>query len=154
MLALFAIWYTFNAAYNVLNAHLKVFPHPITISVIQLVVGLFYVLPLWVLNLRSRPKLGLSDVVHLLPIAALNALGHTTTVIATFEKGGGTFAHVIKASEPVVSVLLALMINRVAPKPLTLLSLVPITYGVAYASTLGELNVGTMSTELTTTAAK
>ena len=34
------------------------------------------------------------------------------------------------------------------PKPLTALSLLPITYGVAYASTLGNLSVATLSKEL------
>ena len=32
-----------------------------------------------------------------------------------FEKGGGSFTHVIKASEPVVSVLLGLLVNRIVP---------------------------------------
>jgi hypothetical protein len=49
-----------------------------------------------------------------------------------FEKGGGSFTHVIKAAEPVVSVILGLFINKDVPKPLTALSLLPITYGVAY----------------------
>ena len=49
--------------------------------------------------------------------------------IVRFQKGGGSFTHVIKASEPVVSVLLGLLINRVVPRPLTALSLLPITYG-------------------------
>lgn len=61
---------------------------------------------------------------------------------------------VIKASEPVVSVILGLIVNGIVPKPLTAASLLPITYGVAYASTLGQLDVKTMSRELTTKAAK
>ena len=61
---------------------------------------------------------------------------------------------VIKASEPVVSVILGLIVNGIVPKPLTAASLLPITYGVAYASTLGQLDVQTMSRELTTKAAK
>jgi hypothetical protein len=61
---------------------------------------------------------------------------------------------VIKASEPVVSVILGLIVNGIVPKPFTAASLLPITYGVAYASTLGQLDVKTMSRELTTKAAK
>ena len=83
----------------------------------------------------------------------MNAIGHISAVYAMFEKGGGSFTHVIKASEPVVSVILGLFINGAVPKPLTALSLLPITYGVAYASTLGNLDVATMSKELTTRAA-
>jgi len=61
---------------------------------------------------------------------------------------------VIKASEPVVSVILNLIFNKVVPKPLTALSLLPVTYGVAYASTLGKLNWKTMSKELGSKTAK
>ena len=60
----------------------------------------------------------------------------------------------IKASEPVVSTALNFAINKVVPKPLTALSLLPITYGVAYASTLGNLNPAAMTKEFTTKAAK
>ena len=53
MVILFVIWYSFNAGYNVYNATLKVFPLPITIALVQLLVGLFYVLPLWILGVRK-----------------------------------------------------------------------------------------------------
>jgi hypothetical protein len=66
----------------------------------------------------------------------------------------GSFTHVIKAAEPVVSVLLSLVVLGAVPKPLTAVSLLPITYGVAYASTLGDLNPATMAKELTTKAAQ
>jgi solute carrier family 35 protein E1 len=99
------------------------------------------------------PRLNIDDLITLMPIVLLNAMGHCLTVIAMFEKGGGSFTHVIKASEPVVSVILNLLVNKVVPKPLTALSLLPVTYGVAYASTLGNLNPKTMSKELTSKAA-
>lgn len=152
-LVLFAVWYAFNAGYNVFNAHVKVFPFPITISILQLVTGLVYAVPLWLLGVREAPRLGLNDILRLLPIAALNALGHTATVIAMFQKGGGSFAHVIKASEPVVSVILGILINGIIPYPVTAVTLLPISYGVAYASTLGQLDFVTISRELTTVAA-
>lgn len=153
MLALFVVWYGFNAGYNVFNSKLKVLAFPIVISGAQLIAGLAYALPLWVLGIRKAPKLSVNDLITLFPIAALNAIGHTVTVIAMFEKGGGSSAHVIKASEPVVSCLLGLLINGTFPMPLTALSLLPITYGVAYASTLGNLDIVTLSKEFTTKAA-
>ena len=153
MLFLFILWYGFNAGYNVYNSLLKVFPLPITISLLQLPAGLIYVIPLWLLRIRKTPSLTVTDIFQLIPIAFLNALGHTSAVIAMFQVGGGSFTHVIKASEPVASVILGLLINGVVPKPFTALSLLPITYGVAYASTLGILDVNTMSRELTTKAA-
>jgi len=155
LILLFIAWYGFNGGYNVFNSYVKAdVPWPIFVSVIQLAVGLIYALPLWVLGLRDAPVLTLSDIGRLLPIVALNALGHYAAVAAMFEKGGGSFTHVIKASEPVVSAILAVVINGVIPKPLTALSLVPISYGFAYPSTLGNLSIASMSKELTTTAAK
>lgn len=152
---MFVLWYGFNAGYNVYNAFVKKdFQFPFTTSALQLAIGMVYALPLWFLKLRKLPVLTKDDFLLLLPIAALNAAGHTCAVVAMFEKGGGSFTHVIKASEPVVSTILALLINKVVPKPLTAVSLLPITYGVAYASTLGQLDVTTMSKELTTKAAK
>jgi drug/metabolite transporter (DMT)-like permease len=46
------------------------------------------------------------------------------------------------------------LLKGAIPKFFTALSLLPITYGVAYASTLGNLNIASMSKELTTVAAK
>lgn len=150
---LFIVWYAFNAGYNVYNSSLKVLHFPIAVSVGQLAVGLVYALPMWVLGIRKAPSLKFDDIVRLFPIIAVNALGHAATVVATFQKGGGSFTHVIKASEPVVSVLFGLLLNGSVPKPLTALSLLPITYGVAYASTLGNLSIASLSKEFTTKAA-
>lgn len=154
LVGLFAVWYAFNAGYNVYNAFVKKdFQYPWTTSTLQLLIGLVYAIPLWAFKVRKLPNISKDDLMRLLPIAGLNAFGHTCAVIAMFEKGGGSFTHVIKASEPVVSVILNLIINGIVPKPFTAASLLPITYGVAYASTLGDLNVKTMSKELTTKAA-
>ena len=156
MLAImFTIWYGFNAAYNVYNAMVKKsYPYPLAIAASQLGVGLLYAFPMYIMKLRTIPSLNFDDFMKVLPIALLNVAGHTCTVVAMFEKGGGSFTHVIKASEPVVSVLLGIILQGKIPKPLTALTLVPITYGVAYASTLGNLNPETMKKELTTKAAK
>lgn len=154
LLFLFVLWYAFNAGYNVYNSLLKSpFPLPITIALLQLPAGLIYVIPLWILGIRKTPNLSIGDIFKLLPIVLLNAAGHAAAVIAMFQIGGGSFTHVIKASEPVASVILGLLVSGVVPKPLTFLSLLPITYGVAYASTLGNLDVNTMARELTTKAA-
>ena len=103
---------------------------PFTMGSSQLVVGLFYAFPLMLLGIRKTPKMTVNDVITLLPIVILNTIGHITAVVAMMQKGGGSFTHVIKASEPVVAVILGLIINRAVPKPLTALSLLPITYGI------------------------
>jgi solute carrier family 35 protein E1 len=123
---------------NVYNAFVKKdFQYPWATATSQLLIGLIYAVPLWLSGLRKLPKISFNDFLKLLPIAMLNAGGHACAVNAMFEKGGGSFTHVIKASEPVVSVILNLFVNGVVPKPLTATSLLPVTYGVAYASTLG-----------------
>ena len=140
LFGLFTVWYAFNAGYNVYNAYMKKdFAKPYATSTIQLLVGMLYALPLWISGLRALPQLTMDDIKLLFPIALLNAAGHTAAVIAMFQKGGGSFTHVIKASEPVVSTILNFLINKIAPAPFTAISLLPITYGVAYASTLGQV---------------
>jgi len=109
---------------------------------------------MWLLSVRRVPNLSFDDFKRILPIALLNVIGHTCTVVAMFEKGGGSFTHVIKAAEPVVSVILGFVLQGTVPPPITAMTLLPITYGVAYASTLGDLNPATMKKELTTKAAK
>jgi drug/metabolite transporter (DMT)-like permease len=148
-------WYGLSIGYNNYNQFMKQgFEFPWAIAAIQLPVGLVFVIPMFILAYRKWPKLELGDVATLLPIIALNAIGHTATVIAMFQKGGGSFTHVIKASEPVVAVLLNLVLKGAVPKPLTALSLFPIVFGVAYAATLGDLDPVKMKRDLTTTAAQ
>lgn len=96
--ALFIVWYAFNAGYNVYNAKVKAIATPWAISCAQLAVGLLYAIPLWVVGIRKIPKISFNDLLTLLPISILNAGGHACAVIAMFEKGGGSFTHVIKAS--------------------------------------------------------
>jgi len=105
LLLVFAAWYAFNASYNVYNQKSKaIFAlFPLFVGATQLLVGLSYSLPLWLLGVRKAPKLTLSDLITFIPIVLLNTIGHVTAVTAMFEKGGGSFTHVIKASEPVVS---------------------------------------------------
>jgi hypothetical protein len=104
-------------------------------------------------GVRSIPSLSFKDLIKMTPIALLNIVGHVLTVNAMFQKGGGSFTHVIKASEPVVNVVLAFFMYGAVPKPLTALSLLPITYGVAYASTLGSVNIINMQKELSSPVA-
>ncbi len=151
MAIIFVLWYATSASYNVYNAFMRVYPFEYTVGCLQFAVGLFYALPLWILGLRPFPKLSWSEIIYnLWPVALLNTVGHITAVFAMFQKGGGSFTHVIKASEPVVSVILSFVINGSVPKLFTGLSLLPIVYGVAYASTLGNLNIATMQKELQT----
>jgi len=157
---LFVVWYTLCGAYNVYNGKAKKdlvdeegMMIPYTMACAQLIVGLFYAIPLWFSGARKPPTMQPKDMLTILPIALVNTVGHWAMVVAMCTKGGGSFTHVIKAAEPVVSVLLSLLIFGASsfPTPIAALSLIPITYGVAYASTLG--NFGDIRGALTTVAA-
>lgn len=94
MVGLFVLWYGFNAGYNVYNAYVKKdFQYPFATATLQLFIGLFYAVPLWLLGIRKMPNLNFEDFMRLLPIAMLNAAGHACAVNAMFEKGGGSFTH-------------------------------------------------------------
>lgn len=54
---------------------------PWSISVLQLVVGSIFVLPLWMLKLRDAPGLTMANVKGLSPIAACHMLSHVCAVI-------------------------------------------------------------------------
>ena len=78
LVGMFVTWYAFNAGYNVYNAFMKRdFAFPYSTAAAQLLVGLFYAIPLWLLKLRKAPSMNKEDVIALLPIAFLNALGET-----------------------------------------------------------------------------
>lgn len=86
------------------------------------------------MDLDKPPQLSPQDFLKLLPIVVLNAIGHTCAVMSMFEFGG-VRTHFVKSSEPLVSVLFNLLINGVFPKPVTALTLLPITYMLLVAAT-------------------
>jgi drug/metabolite transporter (DMT)-like permease len=88
------------------------------------------------------------------PVAILNVLGHAAAVYSMFQSGGGTATHVVKAAEPVVSVILTLLLFGIIPHTFTAFSLVPICYGVAFASTKGNLDWDSCVSTFTTNSAK
>jgi len=130
----FALWYLFNIGYNIYNKQaLNAVAKPWTIATIQMVTGVFYFVPLWLLGLRKAPKLSLDDIKTLLPIAFCHTGVHIGAVIA-LGAGAVSFAHIVKASEPVVTCLLNfLFLGQVLPTQVYL-TLLPIIGGVAVAS--------------------
>jgi len=130
----FALWYLFNIGYNIYNKQaLNVLQFPWTIAALQMATGLAYFVPLWVLGIRKAPKLSGSDLKTLFPIALCHTGVHVGAVIA-LGAGAVSFAHIVKASEPVVTCLLnAVFMGQVLPLPVYL-TLLPIIGGVAIAS--------------------
>jgi len=130
----FALWYLFNIGYNIYNKQaLNAMAFPWTIATIQMATGLAYFGPLWLLGIRKAPKLSGSDLKTLFPIALCHTGVHVGAVIA-LGAGAVSFAHIVKASEPVVTCgLNALLLGQVLPLPVYL-TLLPIIGGVAIAS--------------------
>ena len=96
-------------------------------------VGNAYFVPLWILGLRKAPKLNKSELKTLLPIALCHTGVHIGAVIA-LGAGAVSFAHIVKASEPVVTCgFNALLLGEVLPTKVYL-TLLPIIGGVAIAS--------------------
>jgi solute carrier family 35 protein E1 len=68
-----------------------------------------------------------------LKIASMHGLGNLASVVS-FGAGSVSFAHVVKALEPVVAALLSILITGHVFSPMVYLSLLPIVIGVAFAS--------------------
>lgn len=136
----FALWYAFNIAYNIYNKKALTMAPELTwtVGLLQLVVGLIYVLPLWSLGLRKAPIVSNDDIKKLLPVTACHALTHIGAIIS-LGAGAVSFTHIVKAGEPAVSALLSgVFMKSFLPLPVYL-TLLPVIGGVALAS-LGELS--------------
>ncbi len=130
----FALWYLFNIGYNIYNKQaLNAMAYPWTIATIQMATGIAYFVPMWIFGLRKAPKLSFSDLKTLFPIALCHTGVHVGAVIA-LGAGAVSFAHIVKASEPVVTCLLNfILLGQVLPLPVYA-TLLPIIGGVAVAS--------------------
>jgi len=130
----FALWYLFNIGYNIYNKQaLNVLAYPWTIATIQMGVGIPYFLALWAFGIRKAPKLSMSDIKTLIPVALCHTGVHVGAVIA-LGAGAVSFAHIVKASEPVVTCLLNfILLGQVLPTKVYL-TLLPIIGGVGIAS--------------------
>ena len=130
----FSLWYLFNIAYNIYNKQaLNLLDYPWTIATLQMATGIAYFVPLWLLGIRKAPKLNASELKTLVPIALCHTGVHVGAVIA-LGAGAVSFAHIVKASEPVVTcVMNAVLLGEVLPLPVYA-TLLPIIGGVAIAS--------------------
>ncbi|KAI3428202.1 hypothetical protein D9Q98_006582 [Chlorella vulgaris] len=133
---LFALWYAFNIQFNIYNKQvLKAFPHPITITAFQFLVGSVLACCMWLFRLHNKPEGSFKDnAVSISPLAAVHTLGNMLTNIS-LGSVAVSFTHTIKALEPMFSVLLSAMFLNDKPSLPVLLVLLPIIGGVVLAST-------------------
>jgi solute carrier family 35 protein E1 len=117
---------------------LQPLPFPYTITAFQLAFGSFVIFLMWALKLHPAPRISISQLAKIAPLAAGHMLGTVFTNMS-LSKVAVSFTHTIKASEPFFTVLLSAFFLGETPSLLVLGSLVPIVGGVALAS-LTELS--------------
>ncbi|KAI3981513.1 hypothetical protein MKX01_007440 [Papaver californicum] len=131
---LFCSWYVSNTYFNIFNKQvLKVYPYPVTISLIQFAIGTLLILIMWTFNLYKRPNITKSQLVAIVPLAIVHTMGNLCTNMS-LGKVSVSFTHTVKALEPFFSVIISASFLGEVPTFWVLSSLVPVVGGVAMAS--------------------
>ncbi|CAL9053825.1 unnamed protein product [Musa banksii] len=131
----FGFWYFQNVVFNIYNKKvLNVFPYPWLLASFQLLAGSLWMSALWLSGLQPFPRpLGRRFFLALLGPALFHTVGHISACVS-FSKVAVSFTHVIKASEPVFSVLFSALLGvRLYPLPVWL-SVLPIVAGCSLAA--------------------
>ena len=127
--------------FNILNKLvLNAFPYPWLLSTIQLGAGVIWMGALWGTGLQKFPKITPAFVKALAPVALFHTVGHVSTCVA-ISSMAVSFTHVVKASEPVFSVVLSSLLMRESYGIFVWLSLIPIVGGCSLAA-MKEVSFG------------
>ena len=112
----------------------KAFPHPLTVTNVQFLVGLVLSLAFWAAGAVPRPPAwSRAALAGIWPLAVIHVLGNVLTNVS-LGAVAVSFTHTVKAMEPFFSVLMsAIFLGDVPPAPV-LATLVPIVGGVLMAS--------------------
>ncbi|GMI56910.1 hypothetical protein ScalyP_jg2764 [Parmales sp. scaly parma] len=112
LLAAFFFWYLGNYYYNITNKlALKAAGgktgFPMTISSLQMGVGCIYALFMWVApDGRKTPKINMSDIIAMLPVAFCSMGAHCASVFA-LSAGAVSFGQIVKSAEPAFAAVLS-----------------------------------------------
>ncbi|KAG0473273.1 hypothetical protein HPP92_015130 [Vanilla planifolia] len=137
--AFFGLWYSQIVIFNIFNKKtLIVFPYPWLLASFQLLVSSLWMLALWVSGIQSHPLINRKFFFALLAPALFHTVGHVSSCVS-LSKLAVSFAHVIKTSEPVFSVVLSALHGQFYPIHVWF-SVVPIVVGCALA-TVTEINL-------------
>mmetsp|Transcript_22187 Transcript_22187/g.37138 ORF Transcript_22187/g.37138 Transcript_22187/m.37138 type:complete len:396 (+) Transcript_22187:61-1248(+) len=142
-----AVWYVGNIAYNIYNkkacialgknaagasnAHWA-------LSAVQLLVGVLFVVPLWLTGLRKAPEMSADNWKEIAPVGLFASLAHAFSVLA-LGAGAVSFGQIVKAAEPVFAAATNAIVLKDIDHPLVYCALLPIIGGVGLAS-LKELS--------------
>ncbi|RZC72025.1 hypothetical protein C5167_035177 [Papaver somniferum] len=124
---LFCLWYVSNIYFSIFNKQvLKVYPYPVTISLIQFAIGTLLILIMWSFNLYKRPNITKSQLVAIVPLAIVHTMGNLCTNMS-LGKVSVSFTHTVKALEPFFSVIIsALFLGEESLDNITLFSMITI----------------------------
>lgn len=106
---------------------------PWMMASLQLGIGLLFIVPLWLLGLRTPPKLTMADLHSMILPALMHALGQMVTV-ASLGAGSIALVNAVKSIEPLsTAAASAILFGDVLPWQVNV-CLLPIVAGVALAS--------------------
>jgi solute carrier family 35 protein E1 len=147
LLAYLSVWYLGNIYYNIYNkkacnalgknaeghanAHWA-------LSAVQLLVGVLFVIPLWLTGLRSAPEMSGDNWKEIAPVGIFASLAHAFSVLA-LGAGAVSFGQIVKSAEPVFAAATNAVLLGDVDHPMVYAALIPIIGGVGLAS-LKELS--------------
>lgn len=136
----FAFWFWGNAMYNLQNKRaLKAAGgsegFPMTVSTLQLGVGVIYALFLWVApDARAMPKkFTMTHFFKMIPVAFCSAAAHSLSVFA-LSAGAVSFGQIVKSGEPVFNATIGYTMYGKRITLVKSLSLIVVVGGVCLAS--------------------
>jgi solute carrier family 35 protein E1 len=140
--AYLTVWYVGNIAYNIYNkkacnalgkdAHGHANAHW-TLSAVQLLVGVLFVVPMWLTGIRKAPEMTLDNWKEMFPTGLFACLAHAFSVIA-LGAGAVSFGQIVKAGEPVFAAATNALLLGDIDHPMVYAALLPIIGGVSLAS--------------------
>lgn len=129
-------WFFLNACFAIFNKKtLTVFPYPWLLSWIQIATGAALMLALWATKVFPAPEGGLTwkKCKVLLPTSILHLIAHVSACVS-YKFSSVSITQVVKAAEPVCSVVLLTLFFGKRYSVWTWLSLFPVVVGVALSS--------------------
>mmetsp|Transcript_5847 Transcript_5847/g.11004 ORF Transcript_5847/g.11004 Transcript_5847/m.11004 type:complete len:312 (-) Transcript_5847:187-1122(-) len=134
----FFLWFLGNYYYNIWNKQcLKASGgssgFPMTVSTLQLGVGVVYALLAWIVKLKPKPETTKADIKAMFPVAFTNMGAHSASVFA-LSAGAVSFGQIVKASEPAFSAVTSVLFYGKKVSTGKWLMLIPIIGGVILAS--------------------
>lgn len=139
LLTYFAFWYLGNYFYTISNKKALVAAggkagFPMTISTLQLGVGVLYALYAWAApDMRTLPSVTLDDIVKMIPVGFCAAAAHSFSVFAQ-SAGAVSFAMIVKAAEPAFAAVIGTLMYGKVISQSKWLCLIPVIGGVCLAS--------------------